>query len=491
MGNLIKNEFTKVFKKKTLLVLLIITIAYSILNNCIYKFAYSNLMSGIMDDTKYLKESYESELKTLDPKNAADNEKYIETKSQLELLDLKSKYERNSWQDYIASTKVIEKITEKNKLIYSLEKTDETNSKIAKVEKEYSDLVKKINESSKEDGWKYFVSQEIESVKAQIQAKKELREISLEKQPIDEQISSLETTLKVLEMRIEKNIGYGSDFLSQELEFYNMNKASLGSLDLNKSMSFADKKEKRNFKENYEISKYVVETGNDVKKIDDLRGSIKNIFADYSLFIMLTIIIVAGTIVSSEFEKGTIKLLLTKPYSRTKILLSKYVVVLSTILLSFVAVTIIQFVVGGIFFGFDSLSVPIVAYDFNLEKLIEINNFKFLLMQSIAILPMFILIATFAFALGAIASNSALSITISLLLYMVGSILNAIAYSFNVKIMKFLFSVNWDFNQYLLGRISELEHINLMFSTLICIAYFLLFMIPAFIVFKKKNIKNI
>ena len=77
------------------------------------------------------------------------------------------------------------------------------------------------------------------------------------------------------------------------------------------------------------------------------------------------IIMVAGTIVSEEFNKGTIKLLLVKPYSRYKILLSKFLTILIMIVFSILVVIGMELLVGGILFGFDSLSIPVVEYNFN------------------------------------------------------------------------------------------------------------------------------
>ena len=45
-------------------------------------------------------------------------------------------------------------------------------------------------------------------------------------------------------------------------------------------------------------------------------------------FIIILILMVASTIVAEEFTTGTIKLLLIKPFSRGKILLSKYLTVI-------------------------------------------------------------------------------------------------------------------------------------------------------------------
>ena len=42
MSNLIKNELTKIFKKKSIYIILLVTLAFVILSNCIYKYFYGN-----------------------------------------------------------------------------------------------------------------------------------------------------------------------------------------------------------------------------------------------------------------------------------------------------------------------------------------------------------------------------------------------------------------------------------------------------------------
>ena len=79
--------------------------------------------------------------------------------------------------------------------------------------------------------------------------------------------------------------------------------------------------------ENKEISRYIIENNIDLYKTDT-KGMLENFFNEYGIFIIVVIVMIAGTIVSEEFNKGTIKLLLVKPYSRLKILLSKYITTL-------------------------------------------------------------------------------------------------------------------------------------------------------------------
>ena len=51
------------------------------------------------------------------------------------------------------------------------------------------------------------------------------------------------------------------------------------------------------------------------------RGMLVNFFSHYEIFIVIIIVMIAGTIVSEEFNKGTIKLLLVRPYKEQQYLL--------------------------------------------------------------------------------------------------------------------------------------------------------------------------
>ena len=242
--------------------------------------------------------------------------------------------------------------------------------------------------------------------------------------------------------------------------------------------------------ENKEISRYIIENNIDLYKTDT-KGMLENFFNEYGIFIIVVIVMIAGTIVSEEFNKGTIKLLLVKPYSRLKILLSKYITTLIILGISLIAFIFMQLIVGGIVFGLDSLSTPVVQYNFNTNQLVELNIFTYLIIQILTQLPMLILLLTLAFALSTIFTNSALAITITLLGYMSPSIINILAIQYNVEIMKYFVTMNWDLSPYLFGGLASMEGMSLGFSILISIVYLLLMIIPTYIIFKKKNIKNI
>ena len=104
---------------------------------------------------------------------------------------------------------------------------------------------------------------------------------------------------------------------------------------------------------------------------------------------------------------------------------------------------------------------------------------------------MLILLLTLAFALSTIFTNSALAITITLLGYMSPSIINMLAIQYNVEIMKYFVTMNWDLSPYLFGGLASMEGMSLGFSIIVSIIYLLLMIIPTYIIFKKRNIKNI
>ena len=132
-----------------------------------------------------------------------------------------------------------------------------------------------------------------------------------------------------------------------------------------------------------------------------------------------------------------------------------------------------------------------MAYNFNTNTIQEMNIFANLGLQTLTQLPMIILLATLAFAISTIFSNSTLAITISLLGYMSSSIINQLAIGYDLQFLKYFVTMNWDLSMYLYGGLPYMEGMSMLLSILICVAYFLIMMIPTFIVFKKRNIKNI
>ena len=100
---------------------------------------------------------------------------------------------------------------------------------------------------------------------------------------------------------------------------------------------------------------------------------------------------------------------------------------------------------------------------------------------------MFIGIILIGFACGAVFGNSIFSVILSLFAYTGLSTLLLSNDSITLA-DSFLLSQNWDFSQYLFGRVSGYEFFTLQRSIIVCLIYFAIIIIPAFIYFRKGDI---
>ena len=485
MSSLIKNELTKIFKKKSIYITLFVVLAFVILTNCIYKFFFTTGNSYGYSESyiSYIKE----DLERLDPSKPSDTTMYIELKSQLETYELMQKYDEDAWQRQIIVSQVAGDINEKNTYLYSSEKDE---AKAQEIENNINDILQKLDS----DDWKYFANLELEQADAKLKELEEQKANTQDKQLLEELEVSIENAKinkEVAEYRINQDIKYGTDYLNEALtsyQSYSLNLIQMGNVD---NLEYEDKLQYNESLEQKEISKYIIENKQDINKRNDTRGILKNFFSEYGLFIIVIIVMIAGTIVSEEFNKGTVKLLLIKPYSRAKILLSKYITILIMTVFAIVIILLMELIVGGIVFGFDSLSVPVLEYNFNTSQLEILNIFTYVGIEILTQLPMIILLATLAFALSTIFTNSALAITISLLGFMSPSIINALVIQYKVGFMKYFVTMNWDLSGYLFGSLPSMEGMTMGFSIVMCFIYLFAMLIPTFIIFKRKNIKNI
>ena len=486
MSKLIKNELTKIFKKKSIYITLLVILAFVILTNCIYKFFFHTGSYDSYSDNyiQYVKE----EIAKLDPNNPSDTKMYIELKSNLDVYDMMQKYEKDSWQRDILSTQIAGYVNERNTYLYGENKE---TKKVSEIEETIQKVIKRLDEGD----WKYFAQEELEQAKTALHRLEEQQAKTQDKQ----ELQSLEMAIKnakidkeVAEMRVNKEIQYGRDFRNKALNGYQSEaKSIINKESATQELEYSEKKEYNDSLEKREINRYILENNIDINKENNIRGIFKNLFNEYGLFIIVMIVMIAGIIVSEEFNKGTIKLLLVKPYSRNKILLAKFITVLIMILFSVLAVVVMELVVGGIVFGYDSLSVPILKYNFTTQALETMNVFTYLGITVMTQLPKLILLATLAFSCSTLFTNSAVGIAIPLLGYMSADMINMLVIQYKVQFMKLFVSLNWNFEEYLFGNLPSMEGMTFGFSIVICILYFVTMLVPTFITFRKRNIKNI
>lgn len=198
---------------------------------------------------------------------------------------------------------------------------------------------------------------------------------------------------------------------------------------------------------------------------------------------MFTIIIAAG-IIASEFNWGTIKLLLIRPMNRGKILASKFITVLLFGLLMVTILFSFSGFLGAILFGFPENAVPYLNYYEG--NITEQSMFTHLLIfYGLESINMFML-ATMAFMISAVFRNSSLAIGISLFLMFIGAqITQFIAMKYTWA--KYILFANTDLMQYFNG-IPMVDGMTLPFSVMMLLIYFIIFCILAHLVFKKRDV---
>lgn len=258
-----------------------------------------------------------------------------------------------------------------------------------------------------------------------------------------------------------------------------------------KKLSYNEKLKYQTILENIELNKYIIDNNKNINNYKTLNYQLKTTLEDYEIFIIIIILITSSTIISNELKEGTIKLLLIKPYTRNQILLSKYLSMIIVMVLSIIYLYLTQLLIGGFYLGFSSLQEKVVIYNFQLSTIMCYNIFGYTFLRILLKLPMLILLSTLSFLISIITSNNILSLTISLIVYIFSASIKSLAINYNIKIMKYLLTMNWNINEYLFGKLSEYKYLNLTTSIIICIIYYIFLLILSFMIFNKKDIKNI
>lgn len=483
MSKLIKNELIKIFSKKSMIVIgviiLVIIIGFNVLNKISQNM--SNSYSAYSESyIRYLDE----ELSNLDPNKPSDINKYVETKSQKDLAILAKDYKETSWQAEVIGTVISPIIEEMNNYEY----IDKNNEALTISKAQYDEMLTAL----KNNDWKYFATKELDSLNTQIEELNTLIAQDSENDDLKTQLKSLELQKEVVNLRLDKNINYGSDnYKSIAVQNYRMYMGNYIQSSQGKNLTDEDKSEINGYLENANLYKYDLYNDTEYQNTATANYTFQNSIGTYIAIIVMVVVIVSGVSISEEFNKGTVKLLLVRPYSRTKILISKLIAVFITMIITTVAILLLQFIIGGIVYGFGTYMMNVVQFDFTTNSIITLNIFAYLALIFICKLPIFILIGTLAFALSTLFLNSPLAVALPILGYMGSDAINMIAISYKWDWVKYFVTPNWDLSQYLFAGTPMFSGISIEFSITICAIYFVIMLVASIVSFKKRNIKNV
>jgi len=202
--------------------------------------------------------------------------------------------------------------------------------------------------------------------------------------------------------------------------------------------------------------------------------------------ISVLIIIIAGSVISTEFSTGTIKYLLVNPVKRYKIFIAKYVSVLSFAFLMLLIYYVFNIIVSGIFFGFGDLGAPYLYVSSG--KVAVGSGFLFVALKYLIASVGMICMATLAFAISSVARSSALSIGMGVFLYLSGYGVVAVMSQLKLDFGRYIIFSNLELNAIAEG-VSIYKGQTFAFALTVISVYMAVFILTAWDGFVRRDVK--
>jgi len=185
--------------------------------------------------------------------------------------------------------------------------------------------------------------------------------------------------------------------------------------------------------------------------------------------------VIAADIVAGEFTWGTIKLLLIRPWTRTKVLLSK----LLAVLLFTLAMSAVFFVIA--------LAVSFLIFSNEPSQYLGASPLSRILESLLYSYVDLLVIAAFSFMLSTVFRSSGIAIGLSIFILFAGNIFTLLFHPSRYAWAKYLLFTNMDLGQYRGGQVGP-AGMTLGFSITVLAVYVLLFLAVAWLVFKKRDV---
>ena len=199
----------------------------------------------------------------------------------------------------------------------------------------------------------------------------------------------------------------------------------------------------------------------------------------------LFLIIIAGGTIASEFSNGTIKFLLINPAKRWKILMSKYFACMTTGLFFVLLFYVVSIPAVGIFNGFDLSAGSYIYVENGVVK--EMSPFLYMAKKYLLSSADIIVYGTMAFAISSLARNSALAIGTSVFAMFVGSTITNILSQLKQDWGRYLIFCNVDLNGIIQGD-SLFAGQTITFALCVIAVHMVVFILTAWDAFTKKSV---
>lgn len=550
---LIKNEFIKQYKKVSVKVILILILLASIAAPFLLEYLNGS------DDMKWAMENYKDNMEWVkinlngvdsSAKNAEINKKIIQVELDGYQLRIDNRISWNDWRDtLITDMQYKERMAimlsgirdglssaELTKNIYEIDVTElerfydmskeELQKEIDKFTTEADALMKTIVDND----YMGYLAGVIKDTETSItEAKKQLTtlETDLAKDKENKDIQgAIEAQKKSIAMQ-EELLGaykykYDNKIMYDAADWrHNTIEDIKGSINVkNEELLTEDQfKEQFNYqisREGYTYEKYqadrderIAEAKEDlaldwysldnnipqVQFIKDARNSLDSTYLIYVTIAILLCIIIGGGIVSSEYSTGTVRLLMIRPVSRWKILLSKFIAVVLIGYGAMFAAFILNIISSGVAHGFGTLATPVLALKGGVivRQSFILSLIPNLMFASISLL----FIIAVVFFISTVGKNTALAVGLTMVGFLGSMPATQIAAQLGFKWVDKTFLPYVNLSTYVKGDswvIEMLEQagmkLNPTFGAMYLLAIAIVLTIISFTVFTKRDVTN-
>lgn len=474
MSKLIKNELFKMLHKPTIYVLIILPIIF---------FSYLTFANYTTTTEESYKNSIEKSIEfyKIEQNDTTNTEYYVDYKTKIDTGILKLKYNKNSSEEYFIDTTITPILED----MYSAKYISKDTELFDVYNDNYNKSLQKLNNYN----WREPIETKISELRQLIEIKENEEKTEYQ----EKQLEILYGKLNVLYYRIEHNIPYSYTKASKDLEEYSSLLENYVYIKDSKdnSLNYSEMTNIRNIEKNFNTLKYKIDNNiiqntkaynTEISVSEELISKVD----DADLFLVIFCVIISSQIISNEFEKGTIKKLLTKPFSRSKILTSKIIATLLIFIGYAILYLIILLLITGIFGGFSNIGIPQVEYDFNSNQAFEMNIVINVLVHFLASIPIYLFLIIFTLCISIVAPVTTLPMGLGFLIF-ISSYFTQEIYKRSLAMIP---TNCWNFNCFLFGGSSQNMYISLKQSIFVLVIWIGILLFIGYTNFKHKEIKN-
>nr|WP_126429463.1 ABC transporter permease [Brevibacillus marinus] len=213
-----------------------------------------------------------------------------------------------------------------------------------------------------------------------------------------------------------------------------------------------------------------------------------------SLFLPMMVVVLAVDLVSSEYSEGTIKLLLTRPVRRWKVLTSKLIALILFISLTVLLTLLMAYLISGLVFGYGGWDMPVLAGfqvvggELDTSQVFLLPQWKYLFMQYGLGWFVCLVVGIIALMVSVLVRSAAAGMGIMMAALISGTILTQMASSWESA--KYLFVVNLQLTDYLAGTLPPIKGMTLPFSLAVLSVWALAALCVAYFVFIKRDVTS-